>query len=146
MPAPEHTLVRAEDMVLVLIDLQERLAAVMEDRDRVVDRSAKLARAAALVGAPIIMTRQYPAGLGPVVSDLEGLLLELARDGAHVIGVDKVAFSCVAEPSFASALDVHRPSSGCVDRHGDAHLCGSDCAGAGIRSSGPCRRRRVLQP
>ncbi len=102
---PEDTLVRADDLVVVIVDIQERLAAVMDDRHRVESRSAKLARTAALVGAPIILTRQYPKGLGPVVDSIERVLLELARDGAHVIGVDKTAFCCEAEPTFRTALE-----------------------------------------
>lgn len=104
MPVPEHTLIQADDMVLVLVDLQEKLIAAMSERDRVLDRAAKLARAAALVGAPIITTRQYPKGLGPFPADLEQLLMDLAQGGAHVVGVDKMAFCCGSEPSFMSAL------------------------------------------
>jgi len=102
MPAP--TLARADDVVVVIIDIQERLAAVMNQRDKVVARSIKLARAAALLGAPIIATRQYPKGLGPVVPEVDEALTELARQGARVAEVDKTAFCCAAEPAFQSAL------------------------------------------
>lgn len=91
-------------MVLVIVDLQDRLAAVMDDGDRVVSRAVKLARLAALVGAPIILTRQYPKGLGPVVKEIEQALLDLAAEGAHITGVDKVAFCCASEPTFEPAL------------------------------------------
>lgn len=104
MIQPRETLVRREDLVLVLIDLQDRLAAVMERRDSVLAAARRLARVCALVGAPIIATRQYPQGLGPTVGELEELLLELARDGARVSGVDKTAFCCAAEADFVEAL------------------------------------------
>lgn len=102
---PQETLVRAADLVLVIVDLQERLAAAMDDRERVEARCAKLARMAALVDAPIIVTRQYPQGLGPVVATLDDLLSALASDGASVTTIDKVAFCCSSEPAFESALD-----------------------------------------
>lgn len=101
----EQTLVRANDLVVAIVDVQEKLAAVMDAGDRVIARSLKLARAAALVGAPILLTRQYPKGLGPVVTPVERTLLELAHDGAHVIGIDKTAFCCASEPTFRSALE-----------------------------------------
>ncbi len=104
MTASHTSVVDPSSMVLVLVDLQERLAVAMENRDKVVSRAMKLARAAALVGAPIILTRQYPKGLGPVVPELESLLLELAHGGARVLGVDKMAFCCASEPTFRDAL------------------------------------------
>lgn len=105
MLTPQQTLVRSGDLVVVVVDLQERLAAVMPDAERVIARSLKLARAAALVGAPIVLTRQNPKGLGPVVTQIEQALLDLARGGAHVIGIDKMAFCCAAEPTFEAAIE-----------------------------------------
>lgn len=99
-----ETLVRRDDLVLVLIDIQHRLAAAMDDRERVVGAASRLARAAVLLGAPIIVTRQYPKGLGPTVEELEVLLLDLAESGARVTCVDKVAFCCAREDSFNEAL------------------------------------------
>lgn len=106
MTAAHPSIVDPAQMVLVLVDLQERLVSAMSeaDRSRVISRSMKLARAAALVGAPIVMTRQYPKGLGPAVSEIETLLLDLAYAGARVFGVDKVAFCCASEPTFMGAL------------------------------------------
>ena len=99
-------LIEADRMALVLIDIQERLAAAMrdEDRARVVDRCIKLARVAALVGAPIIVTRQYPKGLGPVVPELERPLETLTDQGVDIRVVDKVAFCCASEPDFEETL------------------------------------------
>ena len=104
MPAPRETLVNRSDLVLVLVDLQDRLIAAMPDPASVVAAAMRLARGAALVDAPIIITRQYPKGLGPTTPALEELLLELADAGTRVVGVDKTAFCCSAEDVFAEAL------------------------------------------
>jgi nicotinamidase-related amidase len=103
MPLAEG-LVDRDDMVLVIVDVQERLVAAMADRDTVVATIGRLARVTWLVGAPIVMTRQYPKGLGPFVEELERLLMQLAYDGAHVHGVDKTAFCCAADAEFERAL------------------------------------------
>lgn len=97
-------LVRRDDLVLVLVDVQERLAAVMPRRDEVVAAAVRLAKTAALVGAPIMVTRQYPEGLGGTVPEVEEAVTRLASSGARVQGVDKTSFSCAGESEFAQAL------------------------------------------
>ncbi|MRR10944.1 hydrolase [bacterium] len=92
------------EFALVIVDVQERLAAAMDDRDRVIAAISRLARMCALVSAPMLLTRQYPKGLGPTVPELEALVLDIAREGARVSGVDKTAFCCVAEHDFVEAL------------------------------------------
>jgi nicotinamidase-related amidase len=92
-------------MVLVIVDVQERLAAAMVLRDSVVENAGRLARLCGIVGAPIVMTRQYPKGLGPFVDELERLLLQLAYEGVHVNGVDKTAFCCAADEGFNKAVE-----------------------------------------
>jgi len=86
-----------DDVVLVVIDIQDRLAAVMERRDEVVGVASRLARVAQLIGAPVIETRQYPKGLGGTVPELAEVL-----ETATV--VDKTCFCCASEPGFVEAL------------------------------------------
>ncbi len=64
-----------DDLVIVVIDVQERLAAAMAERERVLGRVSQLVRLATLIGAPVLITRQYPRGLG----DTEPALVALAR-------------------------------------------------------------------
>lgn len=97
-------LVDRDAMVLVLVDIQGRLAAAMDRRDQVVAAASRLARVAALVSAPVVVTRQYPQGLGDTVPELQSVLDTLASDGAEVLRVDKTAFCCSAEPGFVEAL------------------------------------------
>lgn len=104
MTTIHDTQVDRNKAVLVVIDMQDRLAAAMDARDSVIRATGMLARTFALVGAPIVMTRQYPKGLGDTVPELEELFLGLARDGARVSGVDKMAFCAASEHEFADAL------------------------------------------
>lgn len=90
-------IISADDAVLVLIDVQERLAAAMARRREVVNGCVLLAGAARILGIPVILTRQYPAGLGEVVDEFGPLR-------ADAVAVDKVAFDCTREPAFAAAL------------------------------------------
>lgn len=102
--APCARLIAREDVVLVIIDMQERLAAAMSKRDAVTLAASRLARTAALIGAPTIITRQYPQGLGETVSELRRVLEHLEHEGARVARVDKTAFCCADEVGFMEAL------------------------------------------
>lgn len=90
-------LLRRDSAVLVLIDIQPRLADVMPRRDEVVAAAVLLARAADVLGLPVIVTRQYPKGLGDTAS-------EIATVTSSATTVDKVAFACSDEPLFRDAL------------------------------------------
>ncbi|MHB9003679.1 MAG: isochorismatase family protein [Coriobacteriia bacterium] len=99
-----ETQIDRRQAVLVIIDMQERLAAAMSEREAVIRAASRLARTFGLVGAPIVLTRQYPKGLGETVSEIEQVMLGLARDGVRVSGVDKMAFCAACEHDFSDAL------------------------------------------
>jgi nicotinamidase-related amidase len=91
MPVPK--LVRAADSALVIIDVQERLAAVMPSREALLRGAGILLEAAARLAVPVIYTEQYPKGLGPTAPEL------LAKLPAGAVRVEKTAFSaCGALP------------------------------------------------
>ena len=92
------------DAVVVVIDEQERLTAAMERRDAVIASTGRVVRAAALVGVPVIVTRQYPKGLGDLDPLLRDALAAVEQRGTLSAVVDKVAFDCFAEPGFVHAL------------------------------------------
>jgi nicotinamidase-related amidase len=102
---PSHAdLVDRAEMLLLVIDVQERLAAAMERRGDVVAAAVRLVRAAAVLGAPIVVTRQYPKGLGATVPELEAALAEAGGD-VPVTVFDKTAFCACDEPGFGGLLD-----------------------------------------
>lgn len=59
-----------DEILLVFIDLQERLVPALEESDAVVARARLLIEAAGILGIPVIATEQYPKGLGPTVKGL----------------------------------------------------------------------------
>jgi len=103
-PNPAARIVRGGGLVLVVVDVQDRLAAVMQRRDAVVHVAGVLVRAAAILHVPVIVTRQYPKGLGDTVPELIAALDGAAAAGASVTVADKVDFDCMAEPVFREAL------------------------------------------
>lgn len=87
----------AAESVLVVIDMQERLLPAMAEPDAVAGRCATLMRAARRLDVAMLVSEQYPKGLGRTVAPLAGLMANDAR-------VEKMHFSCMREPGFAERL------------------------------------------
>lgn len=85
---------------VVLIDVQERLLGAFAEpvRQRLMSRLGLLLAAARHLSLPVIVTEQYPQGLGRTVAELQGDI-----DPAWPT-VAKTSFSCFGEPGFTSAL------------------------------------------
>ena len=69
-PANNPPRLVAEHSALLIVDIQERLAPVMCDKERLVRRAARLVQGAHLLGVPLLVTEQYPRGLGETVSGI----------------------------------------------------------------------------
>ncbi len=114
--------------ILLVIDVQERLAAVMHGRDAMVANTVVLIRAAAHLGVPLLASEQYPKGLGPTVPEVRDVL-------AAGSVVEKVSFSCVDEPGWVSRLEAGGRSQAVVCGI-EAHVCvlqtALDLAGSGL--------------
>jgi nicotinamidase-related amidase len=84
-------LLNPQDTVLLIIDLQDRLMNAMPDREKVIKNTGLLIAAAQQMGMPVIITEQYPRGLGNTVAEIKNQL------GEHGL-VEKVSFSaCLPE-------------------------------------------------
>lgn len=86
MPAPP--LLRLEDAALLVVDVQERFRPVVPGYDGIVAACVGLVRTFRTLERPVVVSEQYPRGLGPTVPEL----LE-ALDG--VGAADKTAFSAL---------------------------------------------------
>ena len=80
----------SHEAVLMIIDIQQRLASVMERREQVVKNAGILVDTAQKLGIPTVVTEQYPKGLGKTVDELSGKL-----DTDYVF--EKIAFSACTE-------------------------------------------------
>jgi nicotinamidase-related amidase len=87
---------------LLVIDIQERLVPAMPPAiaAQVIKNTNLLIGAAARLGVPIVVSQQYPKGLGPIVPEVAGALEAAQGTGADVYRLDKVEFSAVAAPGF----------------------------------------------
>ncbi|MBN2384466.1 isochorismatase family protein [bacterium] len=108
-----------ESALVVLIDFQEKLVRVMSARETVEDRIGRLVKAAGILEVPIIVTEQYPAGLGRTTAGLIGAMAPYN----YYEPVEKIAFSCFGEPSFLERLATHQGRPQLVLVGIESHVC-----------------------
>ena len=64
-------LLNRQSSALLVVDIQEKLIPAIESSDTVVARSQLLIDAAVILDVPVLVSEQYPKGLGNTVSDLD---------------------------------------------------------------------------
>ncbi|HEX9113176.1 MAG TPA: isochorismatase family protein, partial [Nitrospirota bacterium] len=70
---PDKFILNREDAVLLIVDIQERLVVVMKEKDRVVRNCQHLIELAKMIDIPVVVTEQYPKGLGRTVPELKSV-------------------------------------------------------------------------
>lgn len=90
-----------QESVLLIIDIQEKLSRVMDQDvlEKVVSNINLLATLAEELKIPIILTEQYPEGLGPTI----GSIREILKNKKHDF-LSKVSFGCCDDGAFNKKL------------------------------------------
>jgi len=100
---------------LLLIDFQEKLFPVMHEKEKLLRNAVKLIKGAKALEIPIILTEQYPKGLGPTIPEIKELLPDIKP-------VEKVCFSCWDEESFSKTLEALKRQQVLIAGI-EAHIC-----------------------
>ena len=87
-----------DNTVVVIVDVQERLLPHMHEADRTREKILTLIRGARALEAPLLVTEQYPKGLGPTVAPVSEALGESAPR------IIKSTFSCCDDALFRERL------------------------------------------
>lgn len=85
----------------LVIDLQEKLFPHMVQKEELLRRISILLEGLRVLDVPLVLTEQYPKGLGPTLQPLTRLLKDEQA-------IEKISFSCCGEPAFMdhiAALD-----------------------------------------
>jgi nicotinamidase-related amidase len=80
---------------LLVVDMQEKLLAAIEERERVISHTVALIEGARLLGIPVWATEQYPKGLGGTIAPIAALVTERQP---------KNSFHCCTVPQFLEQL------------------------------------------
>lgn len=90
-------LLSADDSILLIVDAQEKILPAIHQRDDVTSRMRWLAEIALQLHVPVVITEQYPKGLGYTVSSLQDII-----ESARV--VEKTHFSAMREDNFRDVM------------------------------------------
>src|SRR5580704_17066824 len=88
----------AEQSVLVVIDMQEKLLPPIWEKERLVRNVQLLIRLAGILKIPSLVTTQYARGLGKTVPEIISILPDVKE-------IDKLMFSCFGSDDFCSILN-----------------------------------------
>jgi len=91
-----HLLAR-DSTALLVVDLQEKLVPTIESADQILANSNKLLQAASILEVPVLVSEQYPSGLGKTVDSLD-------VSQAAVVA-EKTMFSCRGCPEIIDFLE-----------------------------------------
>jgi nicotinamidase-related amidase len=97
---PHSNILFAEHSVFIVIDIQTKLADAMPPSEAklMLTNATALLEASALMAVPILVTEQYPKGLGVTDAGLVNKLPETAQR------FEKTGFSCILAAGFSEAL------------------------------------------
>ena len=107
--------IRRADSLLLVVDIQQKLAPAIHDSERVVANSIRLLDGARQLGVPAFVSEQYIKGLGPSLEAIRAAAVD-ARF------FEKTHFSCAAELGVIDLLRAaKRPQI--ILTGTEAHVC-----------------------
>jgi nicotinamidase-related amidase len=87
-----------DETVLVIVDVQGKLATLMHDKETLFKNLERLIKGFQILGAPILLTEQYPSGLGATAPEIKTLMPTIKP-------IEKLSFSCFGEDRFLEAFE-----------------------------------------
>ena len=90
-----------EDSLVLIIDVQEKLLNAVFNKEQVEKKSAIVAEAAKILGIPVVVTEQYPKGLGNTIPAVKDALAEDTEI------FEKTAFSALNNEEILEAIKKH---------------------------------------
>ena len=103
------------DCFLLVVDVQEKLAPAVLEREQVVANAVRLIKGAQRLNVPVLLTEHCADRIGPLLPELRGLVLEDAI-------LPKVHFATAREPACVDRLSGLGRSQ-CVLAGMETHVC-----------------------
>ena len=88
----KHALKRG-NTALIVIDIQEKFIPTIKDLDKIIENTIKLIKSFQIIKIPILITEQYPKGLGKTVEKIRNELRNYKP-------IEKISFNCFDEKRF----------------------------------------------
>lgn len=91
-------LLHTENSLLLIIDVQEKFKPILFNADALVENISRMVRGCNLLDVPVVVSEQYPKGLGSTVSEITAHLYP------ETPILEKFAFGCCGEPTIETLL------------------------------------------
>ena len=119
------SLLDASRSILVVIDLQGKLVHLVHRPAQLLETTRRLMKLAELFSVPVVLTEQYPKGLGPTEASIRTVFDGLATP---TFFLEKTAFGCCGDAGFEPLLLQARPGLPTKQRQIvvagiEAHVC-----------------------
>ncbi len=92
--------------IVLVIDLQGKLMEMVEEPARVIAATVRLIRLADLFGVPVVLTEQYPRGLGATHPLVRSAFDAVSSPKQYLA---KTSFGCCGDSGFEPAVAALRP-------------------------------------
>jgi len=92
----KYGIIDRNDAAFVMIDIQEKFLPVIHDIEAVINNSNMLVKSSEILRMPLVVTEQYPKGLGKTIDSIE------LRSSQKII--EKISFDCFGCDDFAKSL------------------------------------------
>ena len=90
-------MLKMKSTVLLLVDVQGKLAHMVHEKERLFDNLQKLIKGIQVLGIPVLWVEQNPVGLGPTIPEVADLLPDSTP-------ISKMSFSSCRNHRFLQAL------------------------------------------
>jgi nicotinamidase-related amidase len=111
--------------ILVVIDYQGKLMEMIHRPQLVIASAIRILKLADLFGVPVVLTEQYPQGLGATHPEIRATFDALSSKKLYL---DKTSFGCCGDAQFEALLAEARPGLAPAQRQVliagiEAHVC-----------------------
>lgn len=90
--------INKEDSLILIIDVQEKLVNMLEDPS-VREHAIKISKAAEILSIPVVITEQYPKGLGSTIEEIKNSL-------SNAEYIEKTNFSALKDEEIKQFLSL----------------------------------------
>lgn len=93
------TILNEKNSLIMIIDIQDKLINASFNKVIIEKKASILANASSILDIPVIVTEQYPKGLGNTIPQIKDVL------GENAAYYEKTSFSAIENPVIANAID-----------------------------------------
>ena len=105
----------SENTLLLVVDVQGKLAHVMNDKEKLFQSIINMIKGARVLGVKMMLTEQNPRGLGPTIP-------EISEHLSQIEPISKFSFSCCDNEQFMQELNTAKPKN-IIMAGIESHIC-----------------------